>query len=81
MAPGKMARARGELHRMAWTWRYENGEGKPAEGPTETFTSQADAESWLGQTWRRLAGLGVVTAILVEDDRVEYRMSLLPASE
>ena len=66
---------------MAWTWRYENGEGTPAEGPTETFTSQADAESWLGQTWRRLAGTGVVTAVLVEDDRVEYRMSLLPAGE
>jgi hypothetical protein len=66
---------------MAWTWRYENGEGKPVDAPTETFTSQADAESWLGQTWRRLAGVGVVTVTLVEDDRVEYRMSLLPAGE
>jgi hypothetical protein len=28
-----------------------------------------------------LATAGVVTAMLVEDDRVEYRMSLLPASE
>jgi hypothetical protein len=66
---------------MAWTWRYENGEGQPVEAPTETFTSQADAESWLGQTWRQLATAGVVTTTLVEDDRVEYRMSLLPASE
>lgn len=66
---------------MAWTWRYENGEGQPVEEPAETFTSQADAESWLGQTWRQLASAGVVTATLVEDDRVEYRMSLLPASE
>jgi hypothetical protein len=66
---------------MAWTWRYENGEGQPVEQPTETFTSQADAESWLGQTWRQLATAGVVTAMLTEDDRVEYRMSLLPASE
>ena len=24
---------------MAWTWRYENGEGKPVEAPTETFTA------------------------------------------
>jgi hypothetical protein len=66
---------------MAWTWRYENGDGQPVEEPTETFTSQADAESWLGQTWRQLATAGVTTAMLVEDDRVEYRMSLLPASE
>ena len=66
---------------MAWTWRYEDGESKPVDQPAESFTSQADAESWLGQTWRRLAGSGVVTAVLVEDDRVEYRMSLLPASD
>ena len=66
---------------MAWTWRYENGEGQPVEQPMETFTSQADAESWLGQTWRQLATAGVVTAMLFEDDRREYRMSLLPASE
>ncbi|OLE28234.1 MAG: hypothetical protein AUG44_07965 [Actinobacteria bacterium 13_1_20CM_3_71_11] len=66
---------------MAWTWRYEDGTGKPVDQPTETFTSQADAESWLGQTWRQLATAGVVTATLVEDDRVEYRMSLLPAGE
>jgi hypothetical protein len=66
---------------MAWSWRYENGEGQPVDQPTETFSSQADAESWLGQTWRQLATAGVVAATLVEDDRVEYRMSLLPASE
>jgi hypothetical protein len=66
---------------MAWTWRYENGDGQPVEGPVETFTSQADAESWLGQSWRRLSGTGIATAMLVEDDRVEYRMSLLPAAE
>jgi hypothetical protein len=66
---------------MVWSWRYENGEGQPVEEPMETFTSQADAESWLGQTWRQLANAGVVTATLFEDDRQEYRMSLLPASE
>ena len=48
-------------------------------GPTETFGSQADAESWIGQAWRELAAAGVTSVILVEDDRVEYRMSLLPA--
>jgi hypothetical protein len=56
------------------------GSGVPA-GNNETFPSQSDAESWLGQSWRELVAAGVVTAILVEDDRVEYRMSLLPAGE
>jgi hypothetical protein len=66
---------------MSWTWRYENGDGQPVAGPDEAFTSQADAESWIGQTWRDLLAAGSATAILVEDGRVEYRMSLLPAGE
>jgi hypothetical protein len=64
---------------MAWTWRYEDADGKPVDGPTEAFSSQSDAESWLGQIWRDLVAAGAATAILAEDDRVEYRMSLLPA--
>jgi hypothetical protein len=66
---------------MAWTWRYENGDGQPVDGPGEAFLSQADAESWIGQTWRDLASRGVTSASLVEDDRVEYAMSLLPDGE
>jgi hypothetical protein len=66
---------------MSWTWRYENGDGQPVAGPDEAFTSQADAESWIGQTWRDLLAAGSATATLVEDGRVEYRMSLLPAGE
>ncbi|HLL64600.1 MAG TPA: hypothetical protein VK453_02510 [Micromonosporaceae bacterium] len=66
---------------MAWTWRYEDADGKPVDGPGETFSSQSDAESWLGQNWRDLLTVGVVTAVLVEDGRDEYRMSLLPAEE
>lgn len=66
---------------MAWTWRYEGPAGSAHESASETFPSQSDAESWLGQTWRELAAKGVVTAVLCEDDRVEYQMSLLPAGE
>jgi hypothetical protein len=66
---------------MAWTWRYEDADGKPVDGPSEAFSSQSDAESWLGQSWRELLATGIVTAVLVEDGRDEYRMSLQPAGE
>ena len=57
---------------MAWTWRYENGEGQPAEGPTETFTSQADAESWVGEFYADLAEEGIAAVTLFEGDREVY---------
>jgi len=63
---------------MAWSWRYEDVDGRSVNGPAETFSSQADAESWIGQSWRELASTGVTSVTLVEDDRVDYRMSLLP---
>ncbi|MBG0568122.1 hypothetical protein [Actinoplanes aureus] len=64
---------------MPWSWRYEDVDGKPVDGPAETFSSQADAESWIGQEWRALQAAGVSTVVLVEDDRVDYQMSLQPA--
>jgi hypothetical protein len=63
---------------MAWTWRFEDADSRVVDGPTEAFSSQSDAESWLGQTWRDLVQNGAVTAVLAEDDRTEYKMSLLP---
>ena len=66
---------------MPWSWRYEGADGQTVNGPAETFGSQADAESWIGQTWRDLAAAGVTSVSLVEDGRTEYRMSLLPAAE
>jgi hypothetical protein len=66
---------------MPWSWRYEGDNGEPVHGPAEAFGSQADAESWIGQAWRDLVNAGVTSVALVEDDRVEYRMSLLPPAE
>ena len=66
---------------MAWIWRYEAEDGRKDAGASESFPSQSDAESWIGQSWRDLLADGIVTAVLVEDERVEYRMSLLPAGE
>ncbi|MFC4059734.1 hypothetical protein ACFOWE_15625 [Planomonospora corallina] len=60
---------------MAWRWRYENANGgEVTEGvaPADTFTSQSDAESWLGENWRELLAAGVEKVTLLEDDRVEY---------
>lgn len=49
--------------------------GAPADG----FSSQADAETWLGTVWRELAADGVTAASLFEGDRLVYGpMSLEP---
>lgn len=66
---------------MAWSWRYEGPDGAAVVGPAETFGSQADAESWIGQTWRQLAESGVTSVVLVDGERVEYRMSLLASAD
>ena len=63
---------------MAWTWRFEPN-GHSAQ-PAPTFTSQADAESWLGMTYPDLLDAGVDEVTLLEGERVEYGpMSLHPA--
>ncbi|MGH8869379.1 MAG: hypothetical protein ACRDYU_15470 [Actinomycetes bacterium] len=68
---------------MAWTWRYEDPEGTPvvpAGVPTEGFPSQADAETWLGETWAELLAAGVAQVTLLEDAREVYGpMRLEPA--
>jgi hypothetical protein len=65
---------------MTWRWRFENANGgevidRPL--PQEIFSSQADAESWLGENWQELLDSGVEQVTLLDDDRVEYaKMSL-----
>ncbi|MHB1431049.1 MAG: hypothetical protein ACYCVZ_02885 [Streptosporangiaceae bacterium] len=70
---------------MTWTWQYEKADGAqaPARGlPKESFGSQGDAETWLGENWRTLLDAGVDQVSLFEDDRREYGpMSLHPAEE
>ncbi len=59
---------------MAWTWRIETSEGDPValESGVPAFTSQSDAESWLGEVWRELADEGAGQATLLEHDRDVY---------
>ena len=53
----------------------------PAAGPAgSSFTSQSDAETWVGEQWRDLLEAGVESVTLVDGDRAVYGpMSLRPA--
>ncbi|MBA2773241.1 MAG: hypothetical protein H0U36_04250 [Nocardioidaceae bacterium] len=59
---------------MDWTWRIETSEGARValESGVPEFTSQSDAESWLGEVWRELADAGAGQVTLLEHDRVVY---------
>jgi hypothetical protein len=56
---------------MAWTWKYETIAGHTAtESPS--FPAQADAETWIGETWQELLDGGVESVTLLEDEREVY---------
>ncbi|MBU7599480.1 hypothetical protein JGS22_018105 [Streptomyces sp. P38-E01] len=69
---------------MAWTWRFEKSDGteaQPAVEPEE-FTTQGDAESWIGEVWRELLEGGVDQVRLSEDGKEIYGpMSLHEAKD
>ncbi|MGI5337489.1 hypothetical protein ACQEVS_08880 [Streptomyces sp. CA-181903] len=70
---------------MAWVWRFEKADGTetaPAVEPEE-FSTQGDAESWLGEEWRALLEGGVEQVRLFEDGQEIYDapMSLRAAAE
>jgi hypothetical protein len=66
----------------SWTWRYEAPDGSYLTSPalpTSGFPNQADAESWVGESWRDLLGQGVDAVTLLRDGEVVYGpMSLRP---
>ncbi|KUF15363.1 hypothetical protein [Streptomyces silvensis] len=58
----------------AWTWRFEKADGtevQPAVRPEE-FTTQGDAETWLGEHWKELAEGGAEQVSLFEDTSAIY---------
>lgn len=60
---------------MTFHWTYSTGESSSA------FPSQAEAETWLGESWRDLLDAGVEDVTLCEEQRVVYGpMSLRPAT-
>jgi hypothetical protein len=66
-----------------WTWRFEGADGgapPAADLPRFGFPSQADAESWVGETWKELVDLGIEAVTLLRDGEAVYGpMSLRPA--
>ncbi|AWZ05024.1 MULTISPECIES: hypothetical protein [unclassified Streptomyces] len=67
---------------MAWTWRFETADGSET-GPSvvpEEFTTQGDAESWIGEYWKDLLEGGTEKVKLSDDNGTElYTMSLREA--
>lgn len=61
---------------MAYRWRYENVDGTVVAPDLDDayadFDSQAEAESWLGQTHRALLDSGVDQVMLLDDGAVVY---------
>ena len=59
-----------------WWWRLEDASGGEVEVAgdlaDQRFSSQADAESWVGEFWSELAAEGVDAVTLFEIDRQVY---------
>ena len=59
-----------------WWWKLLDGAAVEAQVPEEyahqRFASQADAESWVGETWTDLADEGVASVTLFEGERAVY---------
>jgi hypothetical protein len=61
---------------MAWSWRLEKADGRTVGTSEETFSTQSDAESWLGENWRGLRAGEVDKVTLLDGETVVYGMSL-----
>jgi hypothetical protein len=71
-----------EREMSVWSWRYESIDGTLLHGndwPRPAFTSQAEAESWIGESWRELLDAGAESVTLLCDGEAVYSgMSLRP---
>lgn len=65
----------------SFSWRFEAADASPVPSVDDPggFPSQADAESWVGESWRGLLAGGVEQVTLLRDgERVYGPMSLRP---
>lgn len=59
-----------------WRWRYST-----AGATSQDFPTQADAEAWIGESWRDLLDQGVDEVTLLHEDAEVYGpMGLRPAT-
>lgn len=67
---------------MTYKWVLEDASGRAVERddvPAHGFPTQADAEAWVGESWRDLLEGGVEQVRLLEDGQELYGpMSLRP---
>ncbi|PZS07414.1 MAG: hypothetical protein DLM55_10915 [Acidimicrobiales bacterium] len=70
-----------------WSWHFYNDAHKhimpqlESQDAKQAFSSQSDAETWLGEYWRQLRAANVVEVELTEDDQTKYTMSLAAAEQ
>lgn len=58
---------------MSFAWRYDAADGVELDDTqSDAFSNQSDAESWLGEQWRRLAARGIANVTLLDEGRVVY---------
>lgn len=60
---------------MGWHWRLMDRDGSQWQDEAsagQSFPSQSDAETWLGEVWRDLRSHGVAAVVLLEDEREVY---------
>jgi hypothetical protein len=59
---------------MDWNWKYTDASGAEVVSPLgdQGFPTQADAETWVGETWQELLDGGVEAVTLCEGDREVY---------
>lgn len=68
--------------RPQWVWEFDDGEQRVMDRPiSPVFANQYDAEEWIGEHWRQLAGQGVRTARLMSDGTQVSPSLPLPAPE
>lgn len=63
---------------MAFSWRLSPPGAFVAPDTAASFTSQSDAESWLGEHWREMAAAGVKDVTLSDGATAVYDMTLQP---
>jgi len=62
-----------------WVWAFDDAEGNELEEPVSpVFSSQFDAEAWLGEHWRAVSVRGARRARLLHDGEPATAPVLIP---